>query len=184
MKRSRSLSSLFLPILLLSSCGMSSTSAASYFSRGSFSKMLGAGVTLLALQSRVQGQTTNSWVHIIDGSENGEGDRIGYKIGEFSDGGYGVVGTTDAFEGDDMAFDRFSENGAHQWGITFHTNDSEIMRSMDINENDEFIIIGDTSSFGGDDIFYAIFNATGYPQLMRVVGGKWYRNRIWRYFYR
>jgi len=78
---------------------------------------------------------------------------FGYSVRQTSDGGYVIVGTTSSYGAgqEDVLLLRTDEFGDTLWTKTFGGDSSDVGKCVQITNDDGFIIVGSTKSFGVAD---------------------------------
>lgn len=94
-------------------------------------------------------------------SIGGIGNEYGYSIKQTNDRGYIIVGQTTPYEKDsnDIYVVKISENGEVIWTKTFGGTDSDNGVSIELTDDNGYLILGRTTSFGFD---------MGNPYLIRL----------------
>jgi hypothetical protein len=100
--------------------------------------------------------------------------EIAYGLTETTDGGFMICGGTDGFTGndDDIWIIRLDENGDSIWSNTFGGSSLEYAHAVIQTNDDGFLIVGSTSSFGqgSDDVYLVKTDENGVEQWSKTYG--------------
>jgi hypothetical protein len=113
------------------------------------------------------------WAKTFGGTDTDEG----YFVQQTTDEGFVIVGETSSYgHGDgDVWLIKTNATGVEQWNKTFGGSASEYARAIQQTDDNGYIIVGKTSSYGkGGDIWLIKTNTTGVEQWNRSYGGASY----------